>query len=389
MIYARILELSHVRTPGPAQDLCRYLSLKYKFLTFIEHPFKSSIDVLGSTGTRVYKYNNGNLVYRHKYANKRGPEFTYWLRDIWFSIRYIFTANEKFDLTICLDCLNAFSGLILKILRKTNYLIYYTVDITDKRFNNKLLNVIYLLLDKIAYTYADEVWDIGESIKKFRIRLNYTIDSTKEKNVPIGIFPEDYNYPKIIRDKYKIIYLGTISKIMGLQLVINSMPKLIKIYPKLKLEIIGTGEYKDALTELILKNSVKNNVIFKVLNEKQQAIPELFSGSIGIAPYLNDNESFKKYCDPAKIKEYFAAGLPVIITKVPVIFKTIEKRKLGLAIDYSESEFINAVTKMLTDHKLFNQYKFNIRNYIEKYNWDKIYTNALRKYNNNLKIETN
>ena len=78
-----VLEISHVRTQGVAQDLCRYLSVNFRNFTFIEHPFKSSIDVLGSTGTRIYNYDNGKTTKTIYLQSPHGPELIFWLRDIW------------------------------------------------------------------------------------------------------------------------------------------------------------------------------------------------------------------------------------------------------------------------------------------------------------------
>jgi glycosyltransferase involved in cell wall biosynthesis len=382
MIKRKILEISHVRTPGPAQDLYRFLSKTYENVTFVAHPFKTSAEVLGSTGTRIYQSRNGIQINPAIQKSFSGPELFFWIRDLWQSLAIGLKTPGKYDLIICLNCLNALSGIILKFFAKTDYLIYYTVDITQNRFALPLLNIIYIYIDKFAYKYADEVWNIGPGIKNLRIKLKYKLNSKKEKNIPIGIFPADFKIPPIRRDKYKIIYLGTISYIMGLQLAITAMPMLLKKYPKLKLEIIGTGEYKITLMNLVSKLNLNRQVIFKIINEKKRVIPELFSASIGIAPYLDIADSFKKNCEPAKVKEYFAAGLPVIITKVPLITNVIHQQNLGIAINYSVTDYAKAVGKMLTEQKMFNRFRKNIRFFMKNYDWNNIYHHALWTFNN-------
>jgi glycosyltransferase involved in cell wall biosynthesis len=377
MIDKKILEIAHVRTPGPAQDLCRYLYGKYIDFTYIEHPFKSSIDVLGSTGTRIYSYENGKLLKKIILDNPKGPEFVFWIRDVMQSVYIGLKSKKKYDLIICLDCLNTLSGIFLKLFGKTNYLIFYTIDFTGQRFSSKLLNSLYILLDKMAYLFADEVWDVSDGMRILRKKLNYKLDSKKEKIVPIGIFPQDFQSISKTRNKYKIIYLGSLTYIMGVQLAIDALPVLLKHFPKLTMEIIGTGEYKDELLRLVKKKKLESVITFLPTIDRRLIISELYSGTIGIAPYINKEGSFKKYCDPTKVKEYFGAGLPVIITKVPLIHRDISKYPLGISIHYNKTEYIDAIDKILSDKKFYQKCLDNIRNFIKEYYWDNIYTQAL------------
>jgi glycosyltransferase involved in cell wall biosynthesis len=308
----------------------------------------------------------------------------HWFRDIWESLFIVINNNDKYDLIICLDCLNLLSGFVLKKLGRTKYLIYYSIDFTSKRFIFNWLNFIYIFLDKIAYRYADEVWNVSDGIRDLRRELKYSLSPQKEKTVPVGIYPEDYNR-NINKDKNTIVYLGSLSKLMGVQLAIHALPKLLHDYPSLKLEIIGTGEFESYLISQVIDYHLTNNITFISSIDKNFIISRLYSGYIGIAPYENLVNSYKKYCDPTKIKEYFAAEIPVIITKVPRISVDIEQLHLGLAINYNQADFINAIKQLISNHILYNDYTNNISKYIKRYYWNNIFDKALKYYNHTTK----
>jgi len=51
----------------------------------------------------------------------------------------------------------------------------------------------------------------------------------------------------------------------------------------------------------------------------------LSSASIGLATYLESEESFTQFADPGKLKNYLAAGLPIVMTRVPYNADSLEE----------------------------------------------------------------
>ena len=74
---------------------------------------------------------------------------------------------------------------------------------------------------------------------------------------------------------------------------------------------------------------------------------ELCKCAVGLAPYIVDKKNFSYYTDPGKAKVYLGCGLPVIITKFPLIAYEIDKRGAGVAIDYSERDLKEALIRVI------------------------------------------
>jgi glycosyltransferase involved in cell wall biosynthesis len=373
----RILEIAHIQVPGVAQDLKRYLVNHYRQVVSIEHPFKSSAAFLGSNGSRIGEFVEKKLSYHKSLPSIAGPEIFFWIRDFWITQIWVLTRKYRFDAVICLDCLNALSGIMLKVLGKSRYIVYYTIDLTDKRFSFGLLNYLYLLLDKIAVRYADEVWDVSQSISELRKMHGYNPKTNKVKIVPIGYYKSDFrNIRKVRRDPYRLIYLGSLFRIMGIQLVIESLPRLAAKYPKITLYIIGNGDYLPELRKRIAELNVSRYVRFYPYTDRGKIVPLLYSGWVGVAPYLDEEGSYKKYSDPTKIKEYFATGLPVIVTDVPIISKRISQTRLGLTIPYDLQAFIDAASTLIENRSFHDACVRNVERFVTEYEWEAIFSRA-------------
>ena len=61
--------------------------------------------------------------------------------------------------------------------------------------------------------------------------------------------------------------------------------------------------------------------------------------AVGLAPYRDDPSSVKAYNDTAKPKLYLSFGTPVVMTRVTLFSKEMEKAKAGFAVGYDPKEW--------------------------------------------------
>lgn len=373
----RILQVGHVKVPGVVQDLKKYLVDSYGEVSTFEHPFSTIIELNKTTASVREKYMQGRLIERKKSFAPKGNELLFWLRDILWTWWEVLRSGDSYDVGIGMDCLNASTILVLKFLRKVNYVVYYTVDVTDKRFSNPILSWLYLQMDKRCCQFADEVWDISPAVQSLRNKYGYGSFPKITRIVPIGVYPEEYKRNSLGKTQSPtIVYLGSLFSIMGIQLAIRAMPLILRRVPKARLLIIGKGNYEKQLRELVVHLHLQQAVSFEYYPTRKENIRMLFSSSIGIAPYTYDQESYKFYCDPTKVKEYFAAGLPVVITDVPDVSKIIAKTPMGIRVRYDEHEFAEGVIALLRDKDFYSECRRNIKEYIRDYSWIKIFSSA-------------
>lgn len=367
---------SHVFTTGPGQELERFLASRSKSVIFVGHPFYYSDRK--RTFYRVYE--NGELVRETESRFGKHASSFYYAINFFSTLLYFIKLHKKVDLFVGVDGLNSLCGLLLRKLGIAKTVVFYVIDYVPNRFANGLLNRLYHWIDKICVKYCDCVWNLSPKMIDEREKRGLP----KEKCAPQIIVPIGTNFKTIQRlplpsiERRTIAYLGALLKKQGVQLVIEVLPDIIKSFPGTKLVIIGTGEYEPELKKMVLSYGLQDHVKFFGEIKNHEDVEKLLSRcAIGVAPYVQDSDNFTKYTDPAKPKVYAACGLPIVITKVPKVAFEIQEKKAGIVIDYSKQDMIRALTTLLTDNHLYNEYRENAIKFAERYDWNFIYRECL------------
>lgn len=374
--------VTHYRIYSASQALRDYLRRHdCQNLLYISHPLP--IKGENEKESSYYEVSNGINISRKKESLRIKENILIGsFKDLILTLKWSLK-NGKYDLYIGVDNLNALAGLVLKLLGRTEKVIYYTIDYFPTRFNNSLLNSIYHGIDKLCVKYADETWNVSSKMIYAREKYNKMSPSIykKQYTVPIGIWYENAprkNFRDI--DKRKMIFSGHLIAHMGVDLVIKALPKLMEEFPDIKLEIIGGGEEEKALKSLAKNLGVLRNIKFwGWVKDRIKLETILSSGAIGLATFNTDILDEKvKNADPGKIKDYMLLGLPVISTKAISTAKEIEREKCGIIINYNVSDFVSAVIQLM-DSKRLEEYRKNALSYIKKFDYNRIFQKNLSR----------
>lgn len=338
----KIVIATHVFAPGASQALRDYLIHEKKEVLYIEHPIF------------------GNL-------------FTWSIGSIDTFVRIIMQ-GKKFDLYVGYDNVNAFIGLILKKMGKVKKVIFMTVDYSHNRFKNKLLNNFYHWLDYFCLRNADLVWNSTDRMVFEREKRGISkIYRNKQIAVSDGTdLIKQIPFSK--RNRYEIVFVGHLKEDMGLEFLIESFPEIEKKIPDVKLTIIGSGYMEKKLKDLARGSSIEFKGFIGDLSDVYKIITKAV---IGLAIY-NEN-GMMEFTDPAKVKLYLSAGLPVIVTRTPQIAPEIENKKCGIMIAYNKEEIKNAIVRLLKNEELLRKYSDNALVLSKKYLWNNIFRDALGK----------
>lgn len=366
-----IVLVSHITaSKGSAQALEEYLQQQKATFGVIFHPLYG-FEIKQS----IWRYyQEGKLVQEKKIDRKNQSSTVTFITDLWLTIKILKIHSPKnVGLMICLNPLNALAGLILRKLGKTKKTILYSVDYANKRFNNILLNLIYHLLDSFAAKHSDYCWSITQPIREIRRKMG--VKEQKNILVPNGL--DTTSLPKTPNIAQKnLFYIGHLTQTKGVQDLIDIMPLIVNRISDVKLHIIGGGPYQKILEEKVIKSPYKKNIIFYGYTQLAQTYKILSLGGIGLAPYQNLDD-FVKFSDPLKVKNYLAMGLPVIITKIPIIAQVIEHKKMGFAVTCKE-DIIRAIAELLSNQKVFLEFRKNALNYKNTCDINKIYDQAFK-----------
>ncbi len=375
----KIIIATHVYATGPAFDLRDYLvSLKLEKLLFIGHPLFYDKKLKGS-GYELYK--QGEQV-QEKYGEiSQIPSIISYFKDVFLDLYYVLRIGDKWDLYVGNDPLNALAGIVLKKLGRVRCVSYYVIDYNPRRFANKLLNSCYHWLDQFCVTHSDITWNLSPRMAEGR-KHYFNFDKGNQVTVPIGAW-----YDRIERadssdvNKRTLAFMGHVIEKQGVQHVMQAVPEVIKTVPDFKFLVIGGGDYLDSLKLMAKDLHIEKFVQFTGFVRDHHEVESMLSRcGVAIATYekyVDGELSFTYFADPGKIKNYLAAGLPVLLSDVSYNAREIETRECGRVIDTDPRVIAEAIITIMQDELNLIRYRNNAIEYAKQFNWPVIFDRAL------------
>src|SRR3989338_6006545 len=359
----RAIIVLHEATTGPGHDLRDYLlQRKVKELLFISHPllylpenFKNS--------SRYELYKKGKLVKNKVAFHWILPEYLLYIKDFLYTFFWSMTLIKKSDV---------FFGHI-------DTIVYYPIDYVPERFHNKVLNLIYHHVEKFCAQHSDWTWNFSPRVIEARNK-RWGITFKNQLIVPNGVhFNRIKRLPFERIHKREIIYMGTLFERQGVQLVIESLPEVIKKIPGVKFVVIGKGPYESALKKLVKKLKVGKYVEFLGYISNHAVMENrIAQAALAVALYDKRYDDFSYYGTPGKIKNYLGAGVPIVMTDVPYGVKQVEDAQCGFIVKYSKEELADKLVDFFSNEKIMKSYRLNALKFAKKYDWDRIFAKALR-----------
>ncbi|WP_456472559.1 glycosyltransferase [Methanocaldococcus sp.] len=223
--------------------------------------------------------------------------------------------NKKFLLAILISFFKYLKeikknnpNLLMSFLEISNFLNILVAKITKKRVvisirtnpenykkKKTLKNRIYNKIIKL-YPKADKIITVSKEIEQILIK-NYKIPKEKIKTIynphPIKEYqklseePLEEKYQKIFKDSFIFINIGRLTEAKGQWFLIRAFKKVSEKHPEAKLIILGEGELRKQLEELIKKLNLQEKVfllgrqdnVFKFLkNSHCFVFPSLWEG---------------------------------------------------------------------------------------------------------------
>ncbi len=368
----------HAYTPpnGLVLELIEYLNRYGARVFLIVHPFPGARMPLNSS---LKVLDKGDTTQELRTITPKGPSLVFYVLDIFFTLYLLWRARAHIDLYIGLDNLNTCAGLIAKRLGLAQSVVFYVIDYVPRRFANRWLNDVYHWVDRLCCRQADIIWNVSSAMMDARRARWGSLDGCAPSLVvPWGCrFDQIERLPVTDINRHQVVFLGSLLPEQGVNLLFEAWPTVMASVPDARLVIIGGGEQETALKELAHAKGFADCVTFMGFIQDDSEIERILTrAAIGVAPYREDKDSFKYYCDPSKIKSYLASGLPAIITRVPPVAQVIHNTKAGIAISYDASELADSIIRLLTQDDLYCQYRANAIQFAAQYSWDLVFDAA-------------
>jgi glycosyltransferase involved in cell wall biosynthesis len=380
--YTHVMRGEFTKLGGPALALKDFLKTRAASLTCIWQPLPISdnLDAIAEI------YEQGNFRRQRFWIpnwpwGKEGDVTLLYLllklRDIFAMLYFVLWFRKKSDYFIGVEALNALLGILFRRVGLVTKVIYYNLDYGEIRFKNIILNSVFHALDRLAAQHSDCIWNLSPEMAKAReTRLGAAL-STPQITVPIGTdFERIKRLPIEKVEKNTIVYLGVLAEKCGVHLILDAFPEMVRRHPPTKFVVIGGGPLEDDLRARAAETGLADRIEFMGRISDDGVERTLSKCAVGIAPYLADPDSTKRFTDVTKPRMYLTCGLPVIITGVPPVAKEIAEHRAGIVINYDKSELADAVIRILTDDELFKEFRQNAVRLASKYGWVDIFSHA-------------
>lgn len=371
-----IAVVAHKYLPQPDDDLIDFLNIKKKSrVLHIKHSFPDASDRCSSYSL----YSKGSKIKEKTSVDYRFlPEVLVYIKELFFTIKWIVFSKTKWDLYIGMDSLCVFFGLILRSIGSCKKVIFWSIDFVPQgRFKQSWKNLVYRNIDILACKSADEVWNLSPKMAEGRKKF-------------LGLDNKDYKFRKIVSygvwterikkvcyskcQKNTLVFMGHLLPKQGVDMVIAKIPEIVKRIPEFKFKIIGGGSYEEKLINLAKNLSVDKYCLFRGRIEDNRVLEdEVAKSAVAIAPYLKTPNSYTYYADSGKIKTYLACGVPVLLIDLPWNAKEIQQEKCGLIINGYGKDLVEKLLKIMKP-SLNREFRKNAVKYSKNFDYEKIFS---------------
>jgi glycosyltransferase involved in cell wall biosynthesis len=285
------------------------------------------------------------------------------------------------DLFVGVESLLALCGGMLKKLGKVRECVYYISDWSPWKFRNKVLNNIYLEMDRAACLTCDHIWNYTYAIADAR-RDILKFDDThfgRQHFVPFGFIPDGVVIPPDDAvDLNRLVFCGGIGPENGLDLVVEALPRIREALPDIRLDVLGDGPDLPALKARAGELGLGEVITWHgFVSDRRLILDAQLGAALALAPYAPLKTSVKRFGDVIKIREAIGCGLPVITTEVPPSHVEVRDRNLGRVIDFTPQALAEAVTGLLSDPQAYFQVRANVVAASGENLWENIYGRTL------------
>lgn len=356
----RIIIATHsTQVVGPPDALLQFALRSGYDVDYIDHPL--DYDPLRHSSYTCWR--GGRKVKSKQFANWGSFAPLNYVKDLlltmWIMWRYVPDNAVAF---IGFDSLCCLGGLWSTWPARYQQLIAYNADYSTSRFSAAWLNAIYLWIDRYTMKRAQKIWCVSSRIAEVRRQTRSEQDVLV---VPNGVALQQLNRSAKADDG--LVYIGNLTPEKGLDKVLEQLVDV----PQSKLTIYGDGGVRSQLEDLVKQLNITERVHFAGRVDNKTILEKLSGYTAGLALY-QPHETYVYYSDPLKVKEYLAAGLPVIMTDLPEIAESVKTAQAGVVIQ-KINQLAEAVRQVQAHRHTMSQ---AARQLAKRYDWDMLFTQA-------------
>lgn len=318
------------------------------------------VDLLCSNypGGRKTELYDGIKVYRH------GSRYNFNLV-VPFAMRKLIRANQYNVVMEDINKIPFYSPLYQK-LPTLVVIPHLFADTVFREINFVLGSYIYLAEKPVSIAYRKN---------RYMVISGSTANEVEKKGIPrenihvveCGIDKNVYRFdPEIAKFEIPtLLYVGRIKKYKSIDTIIRAMPGIRERVPDVRLVIVGSGDYLQALKNLTSTLKLENVVSFKGFVPEAEKVMYLRRSHVSIYPSLKEGWGLTNI-------EANACGTTVLASRVPGLVDSVDEGVSGLLFEHGNiDQFSELVVKILQDDSYRKSLEMGGLRWAANFSWDK------------------
>lgn len=220
-------------------------------------------------------------------------------------------------------------------------------DINTRYLNNNIVSKIKwnfnIRIENYSLKQSYKIRIIYKSIIEYLNKRNFDNYKLIYSSIDKNFLNVSFDYSRKEKSISKIIYIG---RLMDNKNPLNII-KIFEFYTKIKLKIIGNGNYKNKIIKYIKKNNINDQIkiIDSVNNWKLSK--ELLDADIFVC-----STNFAEF--PKTLIEAISVGIPCIINK-NINVPELKNINYLIQVDDNPKEYLKAIKMLMSDKKIREQ----------------------------------
>ena len=232
--------------------------------------------------------------------------------------------------------------------------VFRAIDVSHALVPSAVLVPITKILERIVYTSVAFNVVLTPHLKRYI--GSYGIPDSRIRLLPSGVdakmFSPGPRNPEVLQkwgigeQDLVVLFMGTIYKFSGLDVVIEGFDRVLSQHKNAKLLVVGAGEDEFRLKAMAKDRGVSGNVVFTGM-QPYSILPDVIrSSDVCINPFeLND---ITRNILPTKLFQYMTCAKPILATELPGTRTFLPGEEEGVV--YSElATFTNQLIALLSD----------------------------------------
>lgn len=345
--------------------LARFLAERGVEVWLVSHPLtpmEAGLHRFGTWPTRAEDERTRRLPHH--------PPFTFPLDLTWPS-RYPPTV----DLFVGFTNLAAVKGLCLRAAGRADHVVYWGIDYTPNRFGRTSpISAAYSWLDRFVCRRVDTRVDLSSAMQAGRNAALRLAPRPGDVVAPVGVWAnETPTSNAALPGTARLVYLGSLERVHGVLLLPEILERTVQQGISASLSIIGRGSERPSLEKHFARRGLSKFVTFHGFVADQVHVDDLLAlGTIALAPYQQESDSFVPFADSGKYKAYLGAGLPIVTTRVSPFSAELERQGAAVLCQ-SVAELSSAVEQLSRNPSYWKTVHEQAMIMRKAYDWESIF----------------